>query len=60
MPEKIHPWTGEDLHFYPQILERSLQYLGIEALKQHAAEANTAVFAVPVGTNLVPMLNLNK
>jgi len=23
MPEKIHPWTGEDLHLYPQILERS-------------------------------------
>ena len=23
MPEKIHPWTGEGLHFYPQIIERS-------------------------------------
>jgi len=23
MPEKIHLWTEEDLHFYPQILERN-------------------------------------
>jgi len=37
-----------------------LQYLGIQALKASAASPNTTVLGLPLGANLVPLLNLGR